>query len=118
LGGLPDTLKSLEAYAQFIRGYDSASETIEDEPEAKLEPVLCLQLKVSADLEPVWSLISDRAVAAGVERNLAWADRQNLAPTRIGSYSDLNLSWRRGSVLNRLSMEKADASVVLLGAAR
>jgi len=41
-----------------------------------------------------------------------------LAPTRVGAVADYNLSWRRGSVLNRLSEEKADASAALAKAAR
>lgn len=118
LGDLSDRLKTLDGYGLFLRGFDPATKQIEDEPRAGLEMVICLQLRVSADLEPAWFLVSERASALGTERNLAWADRQEIAPTRIGSYSDLNLSWRRGSVLNRLSEEKADASAILLEAAR
>lgn len=118
LGALPDRLKILDAYGLFLRGFDAASGEIEDEPQAGLETVLCLRLTVSADLEPVWTLVSDRAAALGSERFLAWSDRQDIAPTRIGSFSDVNLSWRRGSVLNKLSKEKADASAILLAAAR
>lgn len=118
LGGLSDRLKTLDAYGIFLRGFDAASGEIDDEPQAGLETVLCLKLTVGADLEPVWTLVSDRAAALGSERYLSWADRQDLAPTRIGSYSDVNLSWKRGSVLNKLSEEKADASTILLAAAR
>lgn len=118
LGGLSDRLKTLDAYGLFLRGFDAESGMIEDEPQAGLETVLCLRLTVGADLEPVWTLVSDRAAALGSERYLAWSDRQDIAPTRIGSYSDVNLSWRRGSVLNKLSKEKADASAILLAAAR
>lgn len=118
LGALSDRLKTLDAYGLFLRGFDAASGEIDDEPQAGLETVLCLRLTVGADLEPVWTLVSDRAAALGSERHLAWSDRQDIAPTRIGSFSDVNLSWKRGSVLNKLSDEKADASVVLLAAAR
>lgn len=118
LGALSDRLKTLDAYGLFLRGFDAASGKIEDEPQAGLETVLCLRLTVNADLEPVWTLISDRAAALGSERYLAWTDRQDIAPTRIGSFSDVNLSWKRGSVLNKLSKEKADASAILLAAAR
>ena len=118
LGALSDRLKTLDAYGLFLRGFDAATGEIEDEPQAGLETVLCLKLTVGADLEPVWTLVSDRAAALGSERYLAWADRQDVAPTRIGSFSDVNLSWRRGSVLNKLSKEKADASAILLAAAR
>ena len=118
LGGLSDRLKTLDAYGLFLRGFDAACGEIEDEPQAGLETVLCLRLTVGADLEPVWTLVSDRASALGSERYLAWSDRQDIAPTRIGSFSDVNLSWKRGSVLNKLSNEKADASAILLAAAR
>ncbi|WP_288948997.1 AAA family ATPase [uncultured Paracoccus sp.] len=118
LGDLSDQLKTLDIYGLFLRGFNADTKQLEDEPGAGLETVMCLQLRVSADLEPVWSLVSDRAAALGIERGLAWADRQEIAPSRIGSYSDLNLSWKRGSVLNRLSDEKPDASAILLEAAR
>ncbi len=118
LGALSDRLKTVDAYGLFLRGFDVASGEIEDEPQAGLETVLCLRLTVGADLEPVWTLVSDRAAALGSERYLSWSDRQDIAPTRIGFYSDVNLSWKRGSVLNKLSKEKADASAILLAAAR
>lgn len=118
LGALSDQLKALDTYGLFLRGFDDASGEVEDEPQAGLETVLCLRLTVDADLEPVWTLVSERAAVLGSERYLAWSDRQDIAPTRIGSYSDVNLSWRRGSVLNKLSSEKADASAILLAAAR
>ena len=118
LGALSDRLKTLDAYGLFLRGFAAGTGEIVDEPEAGLETVLCLRLTVGADLEPVWTLVSDRAAALGIERYLSWSDRQDIAPTRIGSFSDMNLSWKRGSVLNKLSKEKADASAILLTAAR
>ncbi|UIK19369.1 ATP-dependent nuclease [Rhizobium leguminosarum] len=118
LGNLGSELKSIDGYASYLRGYDKTSQTVEDEPGKGLETVLSLNLRVESDLEPVWSLISDRAHAAGQARGLSWTDRNNLSPVRIGALSDHNLSWRRGSLLNRLSDETADASVALLDAAR
>jgi len=49
---------------------------------------------------------------------LTWADRTRLSPNRIGALADHNLAWRRGSVLNRLSEERADTSTALAKAAR
>ena len=118
IGALEDALKNIDTYGLFLRGFDSASGTIEDEPEKAHEPILCLNLAVGSDLEPAWSLISDRALAQNVMRNLTWGDRVRLAPTRIGTLTDVNLGWRRGSVLNRLTDEKADASAALAKAAR
>lgn len=118
IGALEDALKNIDTYGLFLRGFDSTNGMVEDEPEKELEPVLCLNLTVGSDLEPAWSLISDRALAQNVMRNLTWADRVRLAPTRIGALTDFNLGWRRGSVLNRLTDEKADASAALAKAAR
>jgi putative ATP-dependent endonuclease of the OLD family len=118
IGDLDDGLRRIDTYGSFLRGFDAATPKIEDEPEAGMETVLTLRLTVTNDLEPSWTLVSDRASAAGLSRYLTWADRVRLAPTRVGAVADYNLSWRRGSVLNRLSEEKADASAALAKAAR
>lgn len=118
IGELDDGLKRIDSYGSFLRGFDAVLQIIEDEPEAGMETVLTLRLTVTNDLEPSWALVSDRAAAAGISRYLTWADRVRLAPTRVGAVADYNLSWRRGSVLNRLSEEKADASAALAKAAR
>lgn len=118
LGELDDALKNLDAYGMFVRGFDPATGVIEDEPEKDAETVLSLRLTVASDLEPNWTLVSDRAEAQGLSRNLSWGDRVRLAPTRIGALADYHLGWRRGSVLNRVSEERADASAALAKAAR
>lgn len=117
-GELDDALKSLDAYGMYVRGFDTATNTIEDEPEKDAETVLSLSLTVANDLEPSWTLVSERAEAQGLTRNLSWSDRVRLAPTRIGALADYHLGWRRGSVLNRISDERADASAALAKAAR
>ncbi len=118
IGALDDALKSMDSYGMFLRGFIKETGVVEDEPEKDAETVLTLRLKVEGDLEPSWSLVSDRAEAQGLSRNLSWADRARLAPTRIGAFADLNLGWRKGSVLNRLSEERADASAAIVKAAR
>jgi putative ATP-dependent endonuclease of the OLD family len=118
IGELGDALKNFETYGLFLRGFDPATGEVEDEPEKELETVLTLALTVQSDLEPAWTLISDRAAAQNATRNLTWADRVELSPTRIGALAESNLGWRRGSVLNRLTDEKADASAALVQAAR
>lgn len=118
LGGLPDALLNLDAYGEFLRGYDAATGQIEDEPRAGIESVLTLRLTVSSDLEPAWLLYSQRAEQQGLERGLAWKERTALAPARIGSFANTNLSWTRGSVLNRLTDERANLGAELARAAR
>jgi putative ATP-dependent endonuclease of the OLD family len=118
IGELGDALKNIDIYGLYLRGFDAKSGQIEDEPEEHCETVLTLQLTVASDLEPSWSLVSERAQAQGQTRNLNWGDRVRLAPTRIGVMADYHLGWGRGSVLNRISEERADASAALAKAAR
>jgi putative ATP-dependent endonuclease of the OLD family len=118
IGELDDALKSMDAYGMFLRGFDAATGKIEDEPEKDAETILTLTLTVASDLEPSWTLVSDRATAQNLTRNLNWGDRVRLAPTRIGAMAEFNLGWRRGSVLNRLSDERADTSAALAKAGR
>ncbi len=118
VGELSDALKTMDSYGLYLRGYNDLAGLVEEEPGTHNETVLTVNLTVSSDLEPIWTLISERAAAHGQSRNLAWAERVKIAPTRLGAYADYNLAWRRGSVLNLLSEEKPDASVALVRAAR
>lgn len=118
LGELDDALKSLDAYGLYLRSFDAQSGEIEDEPEKDGETVLTVCLTVASDLEPSWTLVSQRAEALGQTRNLNWSDRVRLAPIRIGVMADYHLGWGRGSVLNRVSEERADASAELAKVAR
>ncbi|WP_350616261.1 AAA family ATPase [Pseudomonas sp. HY7a-MNA-CIBAN-0227] len=118
LGALSDPLKNIDTYGDYLRGFNAVAGAIEDEPRKGLETVLTLRLTVRADLEPEWSLYSDRTAASESSRNLVWKDRIALAPARLGNHPNSNLSWTRGSVLNRLSEERADISTELIRAAR
>jgi len=118
LGELDDTLKSMETYGGYLRSFNAATGAIEDEPEAAAETVLTVSMTIASDLEPVWTLVSARAEAGGQSRYLTWTDRARLSPTRIGALADHNLAWRRGSVLNKLSEERADTSAALAKAGR
>ncbi|WP_175626588.1 MULTISPECIES: ATP-dependent endonuclease [Oxalobacteraceae] len=118
LGALPDALKNIDTYGDFLRGFNLVTGVIEDEPGSGLETVLTLKLEVKDDLEPRWTLYSERAAQQQLERSLAWKDRNLLAPARIGTYANTSLSWARGSVLNRLTEERANLGSELAGAAR
>ncbi|WP_237772436.1 ATP-dependent nuclease [Herbaspirillum robiniae] len=118
LGELSEDLMNLDTYGDFLRGFDSVFDDVVDEPAVTIETVLTLQLKVESDLEPQWTLYSERAEQLGLSRGLAWKDRTSLAPARIGAYAQTNLSWARGSVLNRLTEERAELGPALANAAR
>lgn len=117
LGELPQALKSIEDYGDYLRGFVAPDELV-DEPKKGHEPVLTVQLLVEADMEPRWRLYSDRTAAAQTTRMLRWKERLALAPAKIGAYTSSNLAWGRGSVLNRLSEERADVGAELFEAAR
>jgi len=118
LGALHDELKNLDAYGDYLRGFDSATGLVEDEPRNGIETVLTLRLRIESDLEPVWTVYSQRAELQGLERGLLWKDRAALAPARIGNFANSHLSWTRGSILNRLTEERADLGAELARAAR
>jgi putative ATP-dependent endonuclease of the OLD family len=118
IGELDDVLKNFDVYGIYLRSFDPKTGNLEDEPEKGTETVLTIKLTISSDLDPVWSLVSERAEAQGLSRNLLWGDRVRLAPTRIGLIADYHLGWRHGSVLNSISEERADASSALAKAAR
>jgi hypothetical protein len=118
IGELDDALKSLETYGAYLRSFNEDTGVIDDEPEASGETVLTVNMKAGSDLEPIWTLVSKRAENQGQSRFLSWGDRARLSPNRIGALADHNLAWRRGSVLNRLSEERADTSAALAKAAR
>jgi len=118
LGELDDSLKTLDGYGLYLRGFDPTLQTIEEEPDQGLETVLTVELTVTNSLEPEWSLLSERAKAQDMARDLSWTDRVSIAPTRIGVAADHHLGWGRGSVLNRISEERADAAIALAQAAR
>jgi len=72
IGELDDALKSIDTYGLYVRGFERETGLIQDEPEKEAETVLTMRLTVASDLEPSWSLISERAEAQGQSRNLNW----------------------------------------------
>ncbi|KGB55950.1 recombination protein F [Sphingopyxis sp. LC81] len=118
LGGLDDELINLEAYGHFLRGWDSLTGNIENEPAMHLETVLTLRLTVRDDLEPQWLLHSEGAGAEGRERNLQWKHRQKVAPVRLGTVAAHHMALGPRSILGKLSADATQASAALAGASR
>jgi putative ATP-dependent endonuclease of OLD family len=118
MGALEPSLLSMDAYGDYFCGYDVAAGRFEEEPGHGLETCLVLRLKVEKDLEPQWSLLSKRAKAKGIERNLRWEDRQSSSPLRLGDHPDWHLAWRRGALFERLTDEKLALNEGLSDAAR
>lgn len=118
IGALPERLKNLEHYGDCLRGYCDLLGIVEDEPKKDLETVLTIRLTVNADLEPIWSLHSDRTLHLDPPKMLQWKDRSSMTPVRLGHQPNSNLSWTRGSVLNRLGDERVEIGHALVNAAR
>lgn len=118
LGDLPDSLQDLDVYGRYLRGWDVAHKGVVDEPAPGSEVVLTMQLIVDSDLEPHWGLYSDRAAAEGHSRDLSFAERGRLQPTRLGAFATHHFSWSGRSVLNRISDQRASAGQALAEAAR
>ena len=71
VGALPDPLKDLDTYGHFLQAFNRETGLVEEEPRQGIETVLTLRLTVDSELEPAWSLVSERAHALGLERNIA-----------------------------------------------
>jgi hypothetical protein len=118
LGSLEDELLKLDSYLNFIRGFEVATKTIQDEPGGILEPVLTVRLEVADDLLPKWRLYSERTEQNGEMRDLNFKDRNAIGPTRLGSYADSQLAWGQRSILNRIGTERPNAGKALASARR
>lgn len=118
IGDLPDSLQDIDAYGQYLRGWNAADKRLIDEPGPGFEVVLTMRLIIDGDLEPHWGLYSERAAADGNSRDLPFAERGRLQPTRLGAFATHHFSWSGRSVLNRISDERASASQALAEAAR
>lgn len=117
IGDLPDVLLDIDRYGVMHRGWDPAHGLF-DEPSAGLEDVITVRLTVDQDLEPRWSLYSDRADADGTTREIPPAERKKLAPTRLGVYANHHLAWGNRSILNKLAGIPPGAGGALAEAAR
>ena len=121
VGDLPKEFLTAKKYAEYTRGWDTASKTLVDEPDegAGLEYVLSIRLSVDKSLEPKWRLHTDRyANDSRQDRTLAYQDRAQVSPSRLGIYADRHLTWGRQSILSRLTEAKEPSRNVLLDATR
>lgn len=117
MGDLPGSLLDMDRYGIFHRSWDDDF-GLSDEPEAGGEIVITIRLTVTADLDPTWVLYSERAEGEDCLRDLPYAERMRLAPTRLGSFASHHLTWGARSVLNRISDVRPEAGGALAEAAR
>lgn len=117
IGALPDEVHDVERYGDYLRGWNAADATLEDEPSAKLEDVLTVRLAVSADLEGNWSLYSDRTQQQE-NRDLSLPHRALVAPAVLDHSVAPHLRWSRQSILQRLAKPQFTVRTLVARAAR
>ncbi|MGY4435105.1 putative ATP-dependent endonuclease of OLD family [Bradyrhizobium sp. F1.13.1] len=121
IGDLPAEFLKEDRYGPYLRGWDNAAKKLEDEPdEARgLEHVLSIRLTVDHTLEAEWALFNERVEEKQQSgRTLAFQDRQDIAPSRLGPYADRHLGWGRQSVLNRITKGPAASRGLMAEAGR
>ncbi|MDK7584542.1 AAA family ATPase [Alcaligenes faecalis subsp. phenolicus] len=114
IGELTEDFCSLDKYGHHLRGWDTVTLKLTDEPEDHLESVLTVRLTVDKDLEPKWVVICDRH-PDGVP--FKQGDRNKVSVGLIGSYSEKQLSWATGTALAKLT-EAQSLNELLANASR
>ncbi|MFM0248961.1 ATP-dependent nuclease [Paraburkholderia sediminicola] len=103
ISGLPKEFLRDDRYGLLVGGWNVATGQWRGEPAEGngFIPALYLLLEVDETLEPVWSIFIGRDPRDKSKR-IRFADRKEMAPSRLGVYSDRHLSWARGSALQRV----------------
>lgn len=114
IGELTEEFCSLDKYGHHLRGWDTVTLKLTDEPEDHLESVLTVRLTVDKDLEPKWVVICDRH-PDGVP--FKQGDRNKVSVGLIGAYSEKQLSWATGTALAKLT-EAQSLNELLANASR
>lgn len=105
---LPEEFKAIDRYGLYLRGWNVATATVEDEPAVGLLSALSIRVEVDESLEAHWSIFNERLNANDEDpRMVRYKDAQLFATTRVGPYADRHLRWGRASLLARLNDESA-----------
>ena len=106
LVGIPAEFSADNRYGLHLRGWNSATATLLDEPgETDTGFIDALSLRVELDpvtLEGRWSIFNDRLSGSDDPPSLRFTDAREMATTRIGPYAERHLGWGRHSILNRI----------------
>jgi len=115
LGELPRRMLSDAQFGLRLRGIGGDPPEIHDEPRDGDEEVITIRLTVTSSLEPTWRVVTDRH-PEGV--HISVGERERMGVTRLGSVIDRDLSWKRGSVLARLTGDQDGHAGILADAGR
>lgn len=95
---VPEGLLSEDRFGLYQVGWDEATgEPVELEDEGLA--ALIIELRVSASLEPQWSVLR---LDGGEARHISSKDREAFGVSRLGEFIERHVTWSRGSSLARM----------------
>jgi hypothetical protein len=115
VGDLPNRLLREEAHGHQLSGIKDTGELVHD-PEDGSMPCLVVQLKVTDDLEPAWTVVRVGAEDDGVP--ISASARSEFGLFRLDERINAHLGWGRGSALARLTAEGPGANAAVTAAHR
>jgi AAA domain, putative AbiEii toxin, Type IV TA system/AAA ATPase domain len=116
VGELPDELVAEQSLGKDRSGIRSDG-SFEHDPVEGTEECLIVRLVVDRTLEPCWTVVRP---GEGTDEggSISAAQRRALGYLRVGEDTDAHLRWGRGSALNDMSEDPAEAGSVVLAAHR
>ena len=115
IGDLPRRMMSDASFGLRLRGLGGKPPRIHDEPEDHDEEVITIRLSVDSSLEPIWRVVTDRHPEGAP---ISVGERERMGVTRLGAVIERDLSWKRGSVLSRLTGDQDEHANILAEAGR
>lgn len=103
LRDIPLDLMPEDKFGLYLRGIDADNKITDDIDEAK-EEVLTIRLEVQSDLEPKWSVITEREVGS---KPISANDRSKFRAFLVSDYLDRHFAWSKGSPLYSLLKEES-----------
>lgn len=112
VGEIPDKMFTEDKFGLYKRGWNLKKGLIDEpeEDEFECEAVLTVSLKVGRELEPEWSVITDRHPEG---KTIFLRERARLGMVRLGAEMDRDFSWSKYSALTRLSGNLVETEALL-----
>jgi energy-coupling factor transporter ATP-binding protein EcfA2 len=99
---IPTELMIEDKFGLLLRGLDKDGKVVDDIEEA-VEPALTIRLEVGRNLEPVWSVITEREIEIKL---ISASDRAKFNSFLVSDYLDRHFTWGKGSPLYSLLMQE------------
>ncbi len=99
---IPEELLREDKYGLFQRGLTKTNGIIDD-IEDDHQPVLTIRLTVEKDLEPKWTVFTEREIGS---KSISAHDRAKLNTAMVSDYIDRHFAWSKGSPLYTLLQQE------------